>query len=150
MPVVVDIVKKDSLVAKIDSIVLWKIDTLSDAKFTERHIINQYRKVESYLEISKSFRNQASLEISQAKLNRQQAELYGGILESTTLQRIAIEDEDKNIKDYREHLTKSQTYLDSATNLNNEINKLDSNLKAKKINTKNFIDNYGRPVYCCP
>ena len=62
-PVLKDNVVKDNLVAKVDSIKIYKIDTLTDALMTQRQITDLNSKSAIYAQMATKF-------ITQAKLNQ--------------------------------------------------------------------------------
>ncbi len=62
-PVLKDNVVKDNLVAKVDSIKIYKIDTLTDVQFTQRQITDLNNKSAQYAQMATKF-------IAQAKLNQ--------------------------------------------------------------------------------
>ncbi|GAA4907061.1 hypothetical protein [Mucilaginibacter defluvii] len=138
LPIISNVVKQDSLIYKMDSLTIFKIDTLSDLKIAQQQISNKSRDFEFFMSMVKSYNSQTELAYKSASLNAQQASLYYNILESDVLGDIAKDKVKTEVSRAKELSAKSQKYLDSAKLVNSQIDNLDKKIKNKKINTKNF------------
>lgn len=137
-PVITQAILQDSLVNKIDSLIIYKIDTLTDVEYSLKKIDNLNRRVAFYIEMRKSYYDRAELDQKSAKLNISQARLYSGILDSKVLRDISIDDAKAKLKSSQELLDKGSSYLDSAKNLNKIIDEIHKKIKNGEINRKSF------------
>lgn len=138
LPVLTNAIVQDSLVHKIDSIKILKIDTLTDSLYAERRLLNKSKIFDYYLSRSKMYQTQAELDGQSAKLSQQQSTLYYEYLNSSTLSRMSADDAKSKIASLKENLAKSTVYIDSAKKVNAEMQKIENDLKIRKNKPKGF------------
>jgi hypothetical protein len=138
IPVIDTIVLKDSLVHKIDSIKILKIDTLTDSLYAERTLTNKLRYYEFYTKMLSYNNDELGYLLSDIKLKRRQLELYSDLDGFSTLRKITKEEADDKIQEFKEKAKVGGLYQDSITLTKKEIAAISERLKQKKYNTKNF------------
>ena len=137
-PVLTQAIFQDSLVSKIDSLIIFKIDTLTDVEYSLKKIENLNRQATLYVSIRKSYYDRAELDQQSAKLSINQARLYTGILDSKTLRDMSLDEAKAKLKSSLELIKEGSLYSDTIKNLTKTAEEIERKIKAGEINRKSF------------
>jgi hypothetical protein len=138
-PIIRAIVLQDSLISKIDSIHIYRIDTLFNLQYAKRRIINLNNAIDLYVSMSKSYFTSARLERQQAALHTDQARLYLTVLNSKALGKMELNDSKASLDSSASLSNQGNLYLDTAKSISSKINLIRDSIKAKKIASNNFL-----------
>jgi len=137
LPIVRETVISDSLVYEIDSITVFKVDTLTDKKYQLRLLSTLFRKHDFYLSMVDSYNQTAKLYQSSARTMQSQAQLYG-YLGSRTLVEHELRQAKEKLEDSNAELDNAKKYTDSAQIVFNRIKVINNYLKTGKLDSVTF------------
>lgn len=137
LPIVKETVISDSLVYEIDSITIFKVDTLTDKKYQLRLLSKLFRTHDFYLNMVDSYNQTAKLYQSSARSMQNQAQLYG-YLGSRTLVEHELSRAKEKLEYSNTELANAKRYTDSAQIVFDRINSINNNLKAGKLDSVKF------------
>lgn len=137
-PIIRKLVIQDSLASKIDSINIYKIDTLTDIDYAYAKMTNAKRKIDYYIESSKNYFSQADLTQSNANIKISQAKLYYQVLDSKVLGETSVQDARDDMKEAMKLAGEAKLYADSAKQLTAYIQTIEKQLKGKKTDSTTF------------
>lgn len=138
LPIIREMTLRDSVVAKLDSLIIYKLDTLTDLKMAVRRIdiLNQ---LAGYYIRSAEFNNQmAEIHQSSASSHASSARLYYSVLDSKTLGDISKDDAKSELAKSNEQLKQAKLMSDSSKMMSDLAQKLLSDMKAKNIDSVTF------------
>ena len=136
-PVVAKAITNDGLVNKLDSVIIYKVDTLSDLQYAQVRLQNFTRQADYYLKKAELYTKMANAATESAELDVRQVRLYS-MLNADGLVQNAKDDATDDIAKSRESLKNNQLYKDSLEAVEKQMTIVDSNIKAKKYNAHNF------------
>ena len=136
-PILQNIVLQDSIAAKVDSIKIYKVDTLSDLRYAQRQINNLNAEIDYFLSVEKNYLNQSNLKKESASLELSQERLYASI-NSRVLVQTERDEITRDVNDMKELIKEGQNYSDSATIAINKSKQLQLKIDRKQLNSKNF------------
>lgn len=138
LPIIKTTILQDSVVSKLDSLVIYKIDTLTDLKIADQKIINASHTIDFYTSMAKSYFDQAELEQSNAKIKSSEAEMYLTILDSRALGMTSLEEAKNHLKESQSLSKQSDLYRDSAKYFIEAADKMEAQIKSKKLDSVTF------------
>jgi hypothetical protein len=138
IPVLTKITLQDSLVAKLDSIIIYKLDTLTDLNAAMRRLTMLNNLSDHYIRLAKFDTEMAELHQSSGKSRTSSASLYYSVLDSKTLGDIEIGEAKEYFEKSRESVKHSKLMLDSSTLMSNMASKILLDVKQKKIDSLSF------------
>lgn len=138
LPVIRELTLQDSLVTKLDSIIIYKIDTLTDAKTALRRLFLVNDQMELFNSMAKSQQLLSDLYKSNADSRISSARLYYNVLDSEVLGDIERDNAREEFKKSRERLKESNLMLDSSEIMSTIATKLLSDLNNKKLDSTTF------------
>lgn len=137
MPILHSAIIQDSMLSKVDSLRIIKIDTLTDLILAKRRMINLTMKADSYTEVARYCLDQAKLSQQSGELSLEQERLYAE-LNSPTLVDIQKNEVIRHSKDIKELINKAQLYNDSAGIYIKKQEAIQHQIDQHAIDPKNF------------
>ena len=138
IPVLSRITLQDRLVSKLDSINIYKLDTLTDLNTAMGRLTMHNNLSEHYIRRAKFDTEMAELHQSTGKSRSPSASLYYTMLDSKTLGDVEMGEAKEYFEKSRESIKHSKLMLDSSRFLGNMASKILLEVKLEKIDSVSF------------
>jgi uncharacterized protein YcfL len=138
-PIVRNAVLKDSLAIKLDSLIIFKVDTLTEVDYAKEQIEIMKSKIWYHLHMSSTFNERAEMNHTIAKAKQAKAKMYLNVLNSRTLAEIEADDANKDLQEGLTFLKQSELHTDSSSYYEKRIALMIANRRAGKIDSTKLI-----------
>ena len=135
-PILMDIVKRDSLVSKIDSLIIIRVDTLTDIEYAQQRSIHYNAMASYYHSMLAITTEELDLKLDQAKRAGSVARSFDDL--SAQLANTYRENSKEYIKDAKKIQEKCKMYVDSESYFIRKDSIIARDLKYNKVDKKTF------------